>query len=400
MRLASRKTGRRARSVIDPEMPVCGIEAEFDLLCDGVRVLPEDFFGGILKVLPDARIPWRGKPVTLPNGCIAYFDRGVIEVATPPIVLAAGAPAISVALLNAGIRWVRNGLDRWQRQNNRVLRLRGFSAHYNFSFVRSRRNSARTLDQLAFTLCHILPFPGILVATNARSRSVGVRPRINRLEVTIDYTVEPVRMAAMAALVFGVLGEAMSWRTYRLAEAERRQLPLLSNFRPRPHTSRNGWLAHIDCFTSNPFNPDTRHIGWQTKAHGVLTIRQISTRIVQHFRGAIKRYSSPSVLRCINEIIERNDGDQAGARGSGHYHDVRGGRSSINQHTKGIETYYARVFCRVTRAERFFHGDRQFVPIRIVDWFAIAVLDQRTRKIETWSLDDIARCYSRLRRPT
>ena len=72
-------------------------------------------------------------------------------------------------------------------EKGKHIRLKAYSAHYNISFEMPRReqNAHRNIKKLALLLAHLLPIPLAIVATNRRSTGLGVRPRGNRLEITV-----------------------------------------------------------------------------------------------------------------------------------------------------------------------------------------------------------------------
>src|SRR6476620_3294555 len=171
-----------------PPRAVIGLEAEFNLLINGRRRRPEKVFGDPSRLIRRRMIRRTGKSFQLPAGGAIYFDTGVIEVATPIVELEPGCCYRATRLLWEQIRYLRRELDHWQKRHRCECRLQGFSAHYNFSFPTARRSKFRNATKLAYLLAHILPVPVILLATNRQSSAVGVRPRGNRIEVTVDFT--------------------------------------------------------------------------------------------------------------------------------------------------------------------------------------------------------------------
>jgi len=185
-----------------------------------------------------------------------YFDTGVIEVATPIIELERGCAVRVARSLFEQIEFLRGELDAWETHHDEDIRLQGFSAHYNMSLPRGLVLNEGAGLQLALLLAHILPLPVMLLAANRQSTGIGVRPRGNRIEITADFTTDPELMIAAASLIFGIVAEVATWPDYRLENLESRSLPVLSDFAPRRHTSRKGWLARFDCFPRNPFEAD------------------------------------------------------------------------------------------------------------------------------------------------
>src|ERR1044072_8108285 len=173
---------------VTPPRALIGLEAEFNLFINGRRRRPEKVFGDPSRLVRRQMIPRTGKSFQLPAGGAGYFDTGVIEVATPIVEVEPGCGYRATRLWWEQIRYLRVELDHWGKRNKCQCRLQGFSAHYNFSFPDARRSKLRNATELAYLLAHILPAPMILLATNRQSIAVGVRPRRNRVEVTVDFT--------------------------------------------------------------------------------------------------------------------------------------------------------------------------------------------------------------------
>src|SRR5437667_5524970 len=135
-------------------------------------------------------------------------------------------------------------------------RLQGFSTHYNFSFPNTRRSKLRNATKLAFLLAHILPTPVILLATNRQSSAVGVRPRRNRIEVTVDFTPDPALMLATCAFIAGVVETVLRWQDFGLRQLARHEIPRITPFRLRKHSSRRGWRVTAVSLGQDPFTSD------------------------------------------------------------------------------------------------------------------------------------------------
>src|SRR5262245_35087873 len=152
-------------------MPVMGMEAEFNVLLDGVEIDPRAYWGHPLAFIEGALLPREKSSFHLPTGGAVYFDRGVIEVVTPVIELARGATARVVRNLWEGIAFVRAELTKWEARTGHGIRLKAYSAHYNISFElpAAAQSRDRNVRALALLLAYILPLPVALVGTNRRS---------------------------------------------------------------------------------------------------------------------------------------------------------------------------------------------------------------------------------------
>src|SRR5262245_36609355 len=192
MSTVEKKTGgfeRRSTRKQRLQLAAIGMEAEFALCVDNEHVKPEDVFGDPRSFIREPLMHRTGTSYHLPTGGAIYFDTGVIEVATPVIEIARGCAARAGRSLWEGIRFVRTELNDWEEKSRQNARLVGFSTHYNISFElqpgRGRRG--RTVEKLALLLAYILPVPVMLLATNRKSTGVGVRPRGDRIEITVDF---------------------------------------------------------------------------------------------------------------------------------------------------------------------------------------------------------------------
>jgi hypothetical protein len=282
-----------------------GMESEFALIKDEEQVRPEDVFGSPRDFIRGNLMHRVGTSYHLPTGSAIYFDTGVIEIATPAIEIERGCAARAGRSLWESVHFVRDELDVWDRAHNADSRLVGFSAHYNVSFdlEPGQRFNGRTTARLARLLTYILPVPVMLLATNRRSTGVGVRPRKGRIEITADFTPSPALMIATGTLIVGIVREVMRWERYHLTELAKHDIPVIRNFRPVPHTTRQGWLARFSCYPFNPFACDIDDAMWPTRRHGVLSLREIAGRTVKYFWRSIRRVSDPFTFRLIGSVI-------------------------------------------------------------------------------------------------
>ena len=203
------KTGGRVH--LPPPRAVIGLEAEFSLIINDVRELPEKIFGTAENLIGHKMLPRTGRSFQLPSGGAIYFDTGVIEVATPIVELEPGCCYRATRLLWEQIHFVGEELRRWARRNKCRARLQGFSTHYNFSFQSQHASPVRDAKRLGYLLSHLLPAPIMLLAANRGSTAVGVRPRGKRIEVTADFTPDAALMLATCAFIAGAGGVASGW---------------------------------------------------------------------------------------------------------------------------------------------------------------------------------------------
>jgi hypothetical protein len=308
MTVHGKKTGSLERRSIPTQrlqLAAMGLEAEFCLVLDDQPAKPEETFGDPRAFIRGNLMHRTGTSYHLPTGAAVYFDTGVIELATPVIEIERGCAARAGRNLWQSVRFLRRELDAWDQQHQHHTRLVGFSTHYNVSFElpRHRRGRNRTVHKLALLLSYILPVPVMLLATNRRSTGVGVRPRGERIEVTLDFTPSAELMIATGTLIAGIVRDVMSWPSFDVRELKRHGIPVIAGYHPVPHTTRKGWLARYDSYPMNPFVADIDHALWATTSNEQLSLRSIAGRITRSFWRSIRRLSDPFTFRLIGSVM-------------------------------------------------------------------------------------------------
>ena len=291
------------RSQLD--MPVIGLEAEFKVFVDGEEEAPETLWRTPANLVDRPLLKRTNKSLQLPTGGALYFDGGVIEVVTPVIEIEKQCTARVVRSLWEQIGFLRDQLDRWEAREGRTVRLQAFSCHVNVSFElpREERGRNRTVQKLALLLMHLLPVPVIVTALNRRSTGIGVRPRRERLEVTIDFVPDPGLMAATVALIVGVVREVIVWPSYCLSELDRRGVPRLAGVEPGRHPTRKGWMIRDSHLPQNPFTTDPDAATWRTTGGRTLSLREMARELVMIFQDAIRRVSDPFSFQLLLSIV-------------------------------------------------------------------------------------------------
>ena len=285
-------------------MPVTGMEAEFNVVLDGVEIDPRAYWKDPTAFIDVPLLRRTRSSLQLPTGGAVYFDRGVIEVVTPVIELAPGSTARMVRNLWEQIQFVRDQLTRWEQRTGHHVRLKAYSAHYNVSFElkRHEQDEHRNIQKLALLLTYILPVPVAVIGTNRRSTGVGVRPREERIEVTADFTPDAALMIAAGSLIAGIVRRVTTWPASMLRAIDR-PVPVIAGLTPMPHTSRRGWLARADRYPSNPFVCDIDDPMWPTTTGAIMSLRDIARATFDRFRLAIARFADPFSLRLIRSIL-------------------------------------------------------------------------------------------------
>ena len=286
-------------------MPVNGMEAEFNVVLDGVEIDPRAYWKDPTAFIDVPLLRRTRSSLQLPTGGAVYFDRGVIEVVTPVIELAPGSTARMVRNLWEQIQFVRDQLTRWEQRTGHHVRLKAYSAHYNISFElkRHEQDAHRNIQKLALLLTYILPVPVAVIGTNRRSTGVGVRPREERIEVTADFTPDAGLMMATAALIVGVVRDVMAWPSYELEELDLRPIPVVAGVVPGKHTTRKGWLTKDFQYPQSPYTCDIDARIWNARDGSRMTLRDMARKVAWYFRRGIRRYADPFTVRHLFAIL-------------------------------------------------------------------------------------------------
>lgn len=376
-----------------PPQAVIGLEAEFNLFVNGRRRRPEKVFGDPSRLVRRRMIPRTGKSFQLPAGGAIYFDTGVIEVATPIIELEPGCCYRATRLLWEQIRYLRKELDHWAKRHGCHCTLQGFSTHYNFSFPIARKSDVRNATKLAYLLAHILPVPVILLATNRQSSAVGVRPRGNRIEVTVDFTPDPALMLATTAFIAGAMGTVLRWEDFRLRQLARHGLPRIARFHLRKHSSRRGWRVTADSLGRNPFTSDINESLWKLRDGRTLSLRAIAAETLRPFRQRIRQISDSSTLDHIGSVFsgdarsfldfERrpNAYDDVG-------HGIDWGRRRMRRWPR---SKYEKVIHRVIARESMRIGQKRYQVDRMNGWYEVEFREVGTKRRRRFNLDELVR---------
>jgi hypothetical protein len=282
-----------------------GLEAEFAVVLDGKPAKPEQVFGSPRRIVRQPMMHRTGRSYHLPTAGAVYFDTGVIEIATPLIEIERGCAARAGRSLWESIRFLRAELDAWEQREGHTVHLAGFSTHYNVSFdlPKHERGPNRTVEKLALLLTYVLPFPVMLLAANRKSTGVGVRPRGNRIEITADFTPDAALMIATATLILGITRDVMSWPSFELTALDACDVPVARDFVPEPHSSRHGWVARYSSFPENPFCADVNAPQWATRRGAVLSLREMASRVTEHFWPSIEPLGDDRSLRLIRAVM-------------------------------------------------------------------------------------------------
>lgn len=368
-----------------------GMEAEFVLLLDDEPVKPEDVFGSPRNFIRGDLMHRRGTSYHLPNGGAIYFDTGVIEIATPVIEIERGCATRAARSLWEGIHFVRAELDAWEERDGRSARLAGFSTHYNISFdAVPNGNPDRNIHQLAQLLTWILPAPVMLLAANPRSTGVGVRPRGDRVEITLDFTPSPALMVAAGSVITGIVREVMTWDSFALDELEKRGIPVFEGFAPVPHTSRKGWLARYTSFPENPFATSPNAVMWRTTDGRTRTMRGVARDIMRAFSASIRRIADPFTFRFVLRVLSGRAPSLLDLRDRPpEYEDV--GRACVWEQLfprRWVDhSRYERVLIRAIAGQRLRLFNRWYTPVGMKGWSRVVFRRDDDHTRHTFPID-------------
>jgi hypothetical protein len=397
--MKAHRTGRNAYLLrhpgrgASPPRAVIGLEAEFNLIINGRRRRPEKVFGDPSRLVRRRMIPRTGKSFQLPAGGAIYFDTGVIEVATPIIELEPGCCYRATRLLWEQIRYVRVELDHWARKHKCRCRLQGFSAHYNFSFPNVRRSKRRDSTKLAYLLAHILPVPVILLAANRQSSAVGVRPRGNRVEVTVDFTPDPALMLATCAFIAGAMEAVCHWEDFGLRQLERHRIRRMAQFRLRKHSSRHGWRVTADSLGQNPFTSDINEPLWKLRDGEMLSLRAVAAEILRPFRGRIREISDSYTLEHIAAVFAGDARSLLDFQKRPDAYDDVGHRIdwARRKMRRWPRSRYEKVVHRLIAREPVRIGGKRYQVDRMVGWYQVEFREVGTKRRRIFNLDELVK---------
>lgn len=388
------KTRKRAAQ-IQAHRPVIGFEAEFTLFVDGRKRRPEAVFETPQQIVRERMIPRSGRSFHLPSGGAIYFDTGVIEVATPIIEIEPGCCVRAGRSLWEQIEYLRGELDAWEKRAGSVARLEGFSTHFNVSTPPECGLTEAGLRQFARLLTCILHVPVMLLAANRLSTGVGVRPRGNRVEVTVDFTPDPDLMISAASLAIGIILGVLRWPEHGLGELARRRIPVIAGFKPRRHTSRKGFLARYDCFPRNPFAADPSAREWVTTDGRTMSLREIAAEITKPFIHDIRAVTCANRLEHIFAVFEERarsllDFPERPPR----YEDV-GRVIDWNRHSLRTlpRSDFERVIHRILDRRPLRVGRATWKPERMEGWYEIVFRNTRNGQRRTFNLDELVQAF-------
>jgi hypothetical protein len=387
-----------ARIHLAPPRAVIGLEAEFSLIINDVRQLPEKIFGTAQNLVRHKMLPRTGRSFQLPSGGAIYFDTGVIEVATPIVELEPGCCYRATRLLWEQIHFVGEELRRWARRNKCNARLQGFSTHYNFSFQSEHASPVRDARRLGHLLAHILPAPVILLAANRNSTAVGVRPRGKRIEVTADFTPDAALMLATCAFIAGVAGVASAWPDYDLSQLGKNKIPQFFPFRLRKHSSRKGWRVTKQSLARDPFASDVNEPIWKLRDDRTLSLRQIALETLKPFRTSIRRVGDLETLRHIEAVFEGDarsllDFPERPASYDDAGHEWNWNRRRMRHWPRSA---YEKVIHRVIARQPLRIAGKRYVAERMQGWYEVMFREVKTGTRRVFNLDHLAKLMAKL----
>jgi len=392
------KNGSRAG--LPPPRPVIGLEAEFTLFIDDVQQRPEDVFKTPQNLVRRRMLPRTGRSFQLPAGGAIYFDTGVIEVATPIVELEPGCCYRATRLLWEQIRYVRRELDAWSERNGRQARLQGFSTHYNLSFRAPGNSRSRSVTRLAHLLAHAAATPLILLAANRKSTAIGVRPRRERIEVTADFTPDAALTLASCAFIAGAVETMRLWPTYDIEQLDNHEVPRLSSFQLRKHSSRRGWRVLADSLARNPFTCDLNKRAWRLRDGRTLSLRAVAAEALAPFRGEIRRLSDDATLEHIEAVLNGEARSLLDFPERPAAYDDVGRELDWNRRRlrRWPRSAYEKVIHRVIAHEPIRINAKRYRPERMRGWYEVIFREEKSGARHIFNLDYLAKMMAAKKR--
>jgi len=389
-----------ARFHLGPPRAVIGLEAEFSLIINDVRQLPEKIFGTAQHLIRRKMLPRTGRSFQLPSGGAIYFDTGVIEVATPIVELEPGCCYRATRLLWEQIHYVGEELRRWARRNKCRARLQGFSTHYNFSFQSEHASPQRDARRLGFLLAHILPAPVMLLAANRKSSAVGVRPRGKRIEVTADFTADAALMLATCAFIAGVATVASGWPDYDLKQLERNRIPQFAPFRLRKHSSRKGWRVTRQSLAHDPFVGSVNDAIWKLRDGRQVSLRGMAHETLRPFRASIRRVGDLETLRHIEAVFDGDARSLLDFPERPEAYDDAGHEWNWNRRRMRHwpRSAYEKVIHRVIARQPIQIGGKRYIAERMQGWYEVVFREKKSGVRRIFNLDHLAKLMTAKKR--
>lgn len=380
----------------NPSLPAIGLESEFTLHLNGDKTTPEELFGTPSAFIKDLSMHRIGTSYHLPTGGVVYFDTGALEIVTPMIEIERKCPERAVRSLWEGIDKVRKGLNDWEAESSNTIRLEGFSVHYNVSFDPqiTVTDNSKTIEKLALLLTYIIPIPTMILSANSKSSGVGVRPRGNRIEVTVDFVHNPSLMSATAGFITGVVLEVMSWPSYELDMLEKHAIPVIADFVPGKSSSRNGWAARTNCYGNNSLTRDIDEYSWEvTNSNSKRSLRNIADEMHELFFDSVQEVSSTSSLSLINNIFSGREQALLNLDNRPkEYEDV--GRffncTASNDQDELSRSIYEEVFKNAVMKRELIIEDETYVPIATRGWGKVVFLRKSDSEEVVFDIDFLA----------
>ena len=391
----------------NPGLPAIGLESEFSLHVNESQTTPEEVFGTPCTFMKELSMHRVGTSYHLPTGGVVYFDTGALEVTTPMIEIERDCPERAVRSLWEGINEIREGLDEWEDETGNTIRLEGFSIHLNISFDPqiTESDNSKTIEKLAFLLTYILPVPAMVLSANRESSGVGLRPRGNRLEVTLDFVHNPELMCATAGFITGVVREVIAWPSYELEMLEVYKIPVIADFVPRKSSTRIGWAAGIECYGEHSLTRNIDTYSWEVKnANSKHSLRDIAHEIYELFSDSVKEVCSASSLSLIRNILTGQEQSLLNLDNRPKEYEDVGRYLEWNDSSEQEElsrSKYEAIFKNAVKKKALSIEDEVYTPIATRGWGRVVFLrksdgeevvfdiDFLFDKVEAWNASDL-----------
>jgi hypothetical protein len=234
----------------------------------------------------------------------------------------------------------------------------------------------------------------MLLAANRRSTGIGVRPRVNRIEITADFTPDAALMIAAGTLIVGIVREVMAWPSYELAALDDHAFPVPRDFAPAVHSSRRGWVARYSSFPENPFISNVDDAIWATHRGHRLSLRAFADRVSRYFWPAIARIGDPRSLRLITSVMRGHTPSLLELPDRPASYDRVGHLCSwldLSSVRALPRSRYERVFIRAIARDKVQVDGTSYTPVGMRGWSGVVFRSDRDGKRHIFSLDFLTR---------
>ncbi len=188
-------------------------------------------------------------------------------------------------------------------------------------------------------------------------------------------------------------GRGAALGALQVDQIKRHQIPQLSPFRLRKHSSRRGWRVVPSSLAHDPFRADPNAPIWKLRDGRTASLREIATETTRPFRREIRRLSDLATLRHVEAVFagdarslldfpkRPNAYDDAG-------HEINWNRRRVRHWPR---SQYENVIHRVIAHEPIRIGRKRYRAERMQGWYEVAFREIKTGARRILNLDELVR---------